>query len=147
MTSIIWQILFWLLLAGSCGYALVRGGVHERIAALLFVGATIVSILAHSPLHVRYVTIEMSDLIVDLVVLGVLVFIALQSERFWPLWATGLQLTITMSHLMKGIQPDLMPLAYAAAQRFWSYPILIILFVGSWRSYRRRVRQAMPDPV
>jgi hypothetical protein len=32
-----------------------------------------------------------------------------------------------------------MPRAYAAAERFWSYPILIIVFVGAWRSHNRRI--------
>ena len=31
-------------------------------------------------------------------------------------------------------------IAYAAALRFWSYPILIILGIGVWRSSRRRLQ-------
>ena len=27
--------------------------------------------------------------------------------------------------------------AYAAATKFWSYPILIILVIGTWRTHRR----------
>ena len=38
---------------------------------------------------------------------------------------------------MKAVDVHLMPLAYAAALRFWGYPILIILAVGVWRSQRR----------
>lgn len=138
MTSIVWIIFFWLLLATSCGYALLRGGRCERIAAFVFLSATIVSILAHSPVHVRYVAIELSDLIIDVLVLAALLSLALLSDRFWPLWVAGLQLTTTMSHLLKWIQPDLLPLAYAAAERFWSYPILIILLFGAWRQHRRQ---------
>ena len=63
MDSILRLILFWLLLLVSCGYALWRGRKYERIAALVFVTATIVSILGHSPLRDRYVAIEASDLI------------------------------------------------------------------------------------
>lgn len=137
MTSIFWIIFFWCLLAASCGFALVKGGKHERLAALVFVTATLVSLLARSPVHSRYVSVEVSDLIVDLAVLGSLLVIALLSDRFWPLWVAGLQLTMTISHLLKAIEPDLMPLAYAAAQRFWSFPILIILLVGAWRHHRR----------
>ena len=50
------------------------------------------------------------------------------SDRFWPLWVAGLQLIDSMSHLMKAIDADLLPTAYGAAERFWSYPILFILF-------------------
>jgi hypothetical protein len=31
-------------------------------------------------------------------------------------------------------------MAYAAAERFWSYPTLVIIAVGAWRQHQRRVR-------
>jgi hypothetical protein len=73
-------------------------------------------------------------------VLAAFVFVALRSDRFWPLWIAGLQLTMSISHLLKAIQPDLVPIAYAAAERFWSYPILAIIAVATWRSHQRGVR-------
>jgi hypothetical protein len=35
----------------------------------------------------------------------------------------------------------MLPLAYAAALRFWGYPILIILAVGVWRGQQRLRRE------
>jgi|tagenome__1003787_1003787.scaffolds.fasta_scaffold20863742_2 hypothetical protein len=137
MNSIILVILFWLLLLMSCGYALWRGRKYERIAAIVFVAATIVSILGHSALRVRYAGLEAGDLIVDTAVLFAVIAIALASDRFWPLWVAGLQLVDSMSHLMKAIDPDLLPRVYGAAERFWSYPILLILLIGAWRQQRR----------
>lgn len=137
MDSILLVILFWLLLVVSCGYALWRGRKYERIAAGVFVGATVLSILGHSPLHSRYVGIEISDLLVDTAVLIAVLAIALVSDRFWPLWVAGLQLVDSMSHVMKAIDATLVPPVYAAAERFWSYPILGILLVGAWRQHRR----------
>src|SRR6185312_2486310 len=128
---------FWLLLLVSCGYALWRGGKYERIAALVFISATILSILGHSPLRGRYAEIEATDLIVDSGVLFAVVAIALASDRFWPLWVAGLQLVDSMAHLMKAIDTNLLPAVYGAAERFWSYPILMILFIGAWRQHRR----------
>jgi hypothetical protein len=129
-------IIFWIVLLASCGYALWRGRKYERIAALVFISATVLSILGHTP-HGRYVAVEASDLIVDSAVLVAVVAIALVSDRFWPLWAAGLQLVDSMSHVLKAIDVDLLPKVYGAAERFWSYPILIILFVGAWRQHRR----------
>ena len=132
---------FWALLLLSCGFALWRGRRDERMAALIFISASIVSVLARSPLHQRYLGFERSDFLIDSLVLVATVAIALRSERFWPLWIAGLQLTVSMSHLMKAVRPDLMPLAYAAAERFWSYPTLIILFIAAWRQHRRRTAE------
>ena len=56
--------------------------------------------------------------------------------------SAGLQLTTSLGHLAKAFQSDLLPMAYAAALRFWSYPILIILLFGTWREHRRSAATA-----
>jgi hypothetical protein len=76
-------------------------------------------------------------MIVDLATLSLFVAVALRSGRFWPLWVAGLQLTTSMGHLLKAMAPGLLPVAYGAALRVWSYPILIILALGTWRCQRR----------
>jgi len=147
MNSISLVILFWVLLLVSCGYALWRGRKYERIAALVFIAATVLSILGHSPLRSRYVGIETSDLAVDTAVLLAVVAIALVSDRFWPLWAAGLQLVDSMSHVLRAIDADLVPKVYGAAERFWSYPILLILLIGAWRQHRRRIAEQTRSPT
>jgi len=139
-------IIFWIVLLASCGYALWRGSKYERIAALVFISATVLSILGHSP-HGRYVAVEASDLIVDTAVLFAVVAIALVSDRFWPLWAAGLQLVDSFSHVMKAVDADLLPKVYGAAERFWSYPILIVLLVGAWRQHRRQLAERTGAPT
>jgi len=83
------------------------------------------------------VHVEGGALAVDLAVLIAFTFVALQSDRFWPLWVAGLQLTTSVAHFLKALDPHLIPQAYGLAVRFWSYPILVILAVGSWRAHRR----------
>ena len=134
-------VIFWILLVATCGYALWRGRRYERIAALVFLAATVFSFLTHSPLRARYFGIEISDLVIDSAVLVALMAIALVSDRFWPLWVAGLQMVDSMSHVMKAVDAELLPTVYGAAERFWSYPILIILFVGAWRPHRRAQAQ------
>ncbi|MGZ2412724.1 hypothetical protein ACUXST_002153 [Sphingomonas sp. F9_3S_D5_B_2] len=137
------QYFFRALLVLSCGYALWRGRGDERVVAAVCLGATLASRAAFSPLSVRYTGVEMGLLLVDLAVLASFVAVALRSTRFWPLWVAGLQLTSTMAHVLKAIDVRLIPLAYGAAIAFWSYPILIILAVGTWRAHRRT--GPMPD--
>ena len=61
--------------------------------------------------------------------------IALRSDRFWPLWVAGLQLTTSIRPLPQGDRHSTCcPTPMRAAQCFWSYPILLILAVGTWRS-------------
>lgn len=135
-------LIFWAILLLTCGYAVWRGNRYEQLAGAICIGASVTSYLTHSPVHLRYLTVESSDLLVDTAVLLAFVAIALRSDRFWPLWVAGLQLTISMSHFFKAIDVDLMPRAYAAAERFWAYPTLMIIAVGAWRAHRRRVEES-----
>ena|SRR6185503_17712120 len=130
--------LYWTLLTITCGYALTRGRADERFIATVCVIASVVTAFVLSAWRQRYSGIESGELLVDIVTLGAFVFVALRSDRFWPLWVAGLQLTTSMSHLLKAVDVELVPQAYAAAEKFWSYPILLILAIGTWRDVRRR---------
>ncbi len=129
--------IFWAIVVLICAYAWLRGRSEERIAATICLLATIATHFLISPLHERYTGVETGLLLIDLGVLAGFVAIALVSSRFWPLWAAGFQLTVSMSHVMKAVDLDLLPKAYAAAAVFWSYPILLVIVVGTWRTNRR----------
>ncbi len=118
-------------------YAFLRGRSDERIAVATCILATFATNIVYSP-RGSYVGVELGVLLVDLGALAAFTFLALRSDRFWPLWVAGLQLTTVIAHALKGVQLDLMPQAYAAAARFWVYPIFMIIVVGTYRSARRR---------
>ncbi|HEU4498682.1 MAG TPA: hypothetical protein VFR60_05025 [Sphingomicrobium sp.] len=134
-------LIFIPLLTAVCLYAWLRGGSDERMVAATCLAGTVATLLAISPLHQRYSGVEEGLMLVDLAVLAGFVIVALRSDRFWPLWVAGLQLTTSIGHLLKGIDQDLLPRAYGAALQFWGYPILLILAVGTYRQHRR-LRQA-----
>lgn len=134
-------ILYWTLLTLTCGYALTIGRSDERIVGAVCIIASVVTAFALSSWRQRYSEVETGELLVDMVTLAAFVFVALRSQRFWPLWVAGLQLTTSMSHMLKAVDLGLGPQAYAAAEKFWSYPILLILAVGTWRGHRRMIAQ------
>ncbi|NUS99895.1 MAG: hypothetical protein HOP96_02840 [Sphingomonas sp.] len=123
-----------------CAFAFWRGRSDERIAAATCVAATFATNLVYSP-RGSFSGVEVGVFLVDAATFAAFTFLALRSERFWPLWLAGLQLTTVFSHMLKAVQLDLMPQAYAAAARFWVYPIFLIIVVGTWRSYRRRTAE------
>jgi hypothetical protein len=133
--------IYWTILVLICAYAFWRGRTDERVAAATCLLASLVQLLVVSPAMHRYSGIEFGVMFVDLGVLGVFVALALQSSRFWPLWVAGLQLTTILGHVLKAVQLSLLPLAYAGALRFWSYPILLILAIGTWRTHKRVVSE------
>jgi hypothetical protein len=132
---------YYAILLAVCAYAFLAGRSDERIVAGICAIASVVSALVVAPLGSRYSNVEAGIFLVDIAAFAGFTFVALRTDRFWPLWIAGLQLTTIIAHALKSVQLDLMPQAYAAAARFWVYPIFLIIVVGTWRSHRRRLEQ------
>ena len=136
-------LIYHALLFGACGYALLRGGTDARIVAVVFLVGNFATYALRSQVG-GYSSVETGVLAVDILAFLGFTYAALISDRFWPLWVAGIQLTTSMGHIFKAIDTSLLPIAYAASLRFWAYPILIILAVGTWRAQRRSKRQPSP---
>lgn len=136
-------VLYYVLLFSTCGYALWRGKVDARIVAATFLIGNFATLALQSNISGGgYSSLESGVFAVDLICFVAFTYAALISDRFWPLWVSGLQLTTSFGHILKMIDSKLLPLAYAVSLRFWGYPILIILAVGVWRMQRRLHRDA-----
>jgi hypothetical protein len=129
-------LFYFLLLIGVAVYAMSRGRRDERIAALTCVVASFASLALLITRPAYYSNLELGVAVIDLIVLGTFAWIALRSSRFWPLWVAGLQLTATLGHILKMVDPDLLPMVYAASLASWSYAILLIIAAGIWRGHR-----------
>jgi len=140
-------LAYYAILIAVAAYAFLRGRADERAAAITCIAATFATNLVYTP-AVGFSSVEVGVLLVDLAAFAAFTLLALRSERFWPLWVAGLQLTTVVSHALKAVQLDLMPQAYAAAARFWVYPIFLIIVVGTYRASRRRAAErAEPAPT
>jgi uncharacterized membrane protein len=129
--------LFRILLALVALYALLRGKRDERHVGIIFVIGVVATELVLPPAQERFAGIETKLMLVDLAVFVGFLAVAMRSDRFWPLWIAGLQLTAILGHFFKAVDANLFARAYAAALVFWAYPMLLILAVGTWRSHRR----------
>jgi cytochrome bd-type quinol oxidase subunit 2 len=129
-------IVYWCLIALVVMVAWRRGSPDSRAVAAICVAASIGSLYQVSPWGAEASPIHPAIAAMDVLTLAAFVFIALRSEYFWPLWIAGLQLTTTMSHMFRIFYPDLVDVAYDAAMRMWSYPLLIILGIAAWRGHR-----------
>lgn len=126
-----WALLLFVLVA-----AFRRGDRETRVAAVICLVATFLSVVLVTPFAQGFDQVEAWVALVDVGVLGAFVLIAVRSNRFWPLWVSGLQLTTVLAHLLRLLEPGLVDIAYAAAMRFWGYPILLILAAAALRTER-----------
>lgn len=129
------------ILAAVSVYAFLRGRSDERLAAAVCIAATGATHGLMLLIGETYARVEFGLLLVDFGALAAFLYIALRTDRFWPLWVAGFQLTTMAAHLMKAVRLDLMPQAYAAAAKFWVYPIFLMIVIGTWRSHQRAIRE------
>jgi hypothetical protein len=135
-------LFYFILLIGVAGYALWRGRHDERVAALTCVAASFASLALLISRPTYYSDVEHGVALIDLLTLVTFVWIALRSSRFWPLWVAGLQLTATLGHALKFVDPELLRPVYATSLASWSYVILLIIALGTWRGDRGRTAAA-----
>lgn len=122
------QIVYFGVLFLVISVALWRGGRPERSAAVAVFAASFATPLVQSDL---FASPQYGILTVDLLLLGWLGLLALVTDRFWPLWATGFHLIGTITHIARMVDPTVVPPAYAIGQALWSYPVLAALAWGT----------------
>jgi len=129
------KIVFLSLLLGSCGYAVWLGRDNERLTAIALLSSAVASVYLQTS---KFFQPESGILLVDLVLLSYLIWLALRSDRFWPLYAAGFQVVGTTIHLARIADHNVLHSAYATAQVFWAYPVLFALVVGTSLEARYR---------
>jgi len=121
-------------------YALLKGGAPERIGASVIGLGSILSLVAAASPGARFGSVEEGVFLVDLAAFAVFLGLALRAERHWPLWVTALQAIGTAGHAAKLLDPSVIPLAYAFVLAFWTYPMLLLIVMGTWNHQKRLAR-------
>jgi hypothetical protein len=122
-------LLFWGLVLLCGGFAAGYGGrAGRRIALVYFAACVATSWVTRDDL--AWLHPHLSAFGVDLVLLGALGWVALRSDRWFPIWFTGLHLVAVTSHLASIVAPAFSPKVYFLVQAVWSIPMLLTLAIG-----------------
>lgn len=122
-------------------YASVIGGRTGRAGALIFSTATLFSAFA-AMLNPTWASTSYALFMVDSGCLLALIALALNSNRFWPIWAMGFQTVAVATHIATIWIPDIVPKAYQALLSFWSIPILWVMVAGTRKDHKYERGQA-----
>lgn len=135
------EVIFYNLLMFSCwAYALFRGGAPERAGSTIQVIGSLLTVAAASSASHRFSSLETGIFLVDVGVLVAFVILALRANRFWPLWVAALQAVGTAGHVVKFADPTIIRWAYFVSLIIWSYPILLLMILGTWHHQQRLAR-------
>ena len=117
-------------------YALLRGGKTEAWGvAIIAIGSlgTTFAIIILGPTWAEFNYVMFG---IDLAAFVALAFVALTSDRFWPMWATAFHFLTLAVHLATYLAPTIMPWAFATGAAFWAYPMLLMLGIGARENIR-----------
>jgi hypothetical protein len=124
---------------------MVFGGKPEKIVAIVYFLGSILSAIMQGMSKLNYSHLELGVLIVDLVGLGIFIWLAIVSNRFWPIWMSAMQIITVLSHLPVAIRADVIPWAYWRAISLWSYPMLLLLAMATYW-HQKRLKELGADP-
>lgn len=144
-------IVYQILLLACWAYALRRGGTPEKIGATILVIGSYLSYaafrahaafpLTQSPgRDISFQSVEFGVLTIDVLCSIAFLALALRADRFWPMWVAALQVLGTASHAVKYIDPEILGRTYAFMLAVWSYPMILLMVIGTWRHRRRLTR-------
>lgn len=139
----IWGYIFIALIFVATGYVLYAGDRDSRLAILTLVGASALTVLTVYVSGQYYETANGLVALVDFLLFGAFLWLALVSRRYWTLCLPSLQLIVCLTHIAKFLAPDILPRAYVAGQGHWSYYqiILIVMAAHMHRTRRKLLRE------
>ena len=125
-------ILFWLLLALCCSFAAVAGGSTGKTGAAMLIISTLATTAATTIFQpaTGWSETHVPVMAIDILLLCGLYMLALRSEAYWPLWATGFHLLTVSGHFATIIMPDFRLGVYFRFSSLWSLLVLMSMVVG-----------------
>jgi hypothetical protein len=135
------RLVFDIFLLVSCVIAWFRGGDPEKKAAIMLFLAALLSWIVVERGENMFSHVEWRLFLVDLALAIALLVLAISADRYWPMWLTAFQIVSLLMHPAFGLSQSKMAFAYAIAAIAWSYPMLMILIVGTIRHRRREMNQ------
>lgn len=137
--------IFLALQFAICLYAILRGGGPERVIAAALLATVPPSLMLRFAGPVTFEGVEAGILAIDIALAATFFIVALRAHRFWPIWMFALHATGMLAHLARELQPDATPWAYGFLLMSWSFPMLALLAIGTWR-HQRRLTMSGADP-
>lgn len=133
-----------ILTATVTGAAMWKGGSDERLAAGGFVLGWAITLAFRDK---SWFGTQWGAFGVDAAYLMLIVFVALRSKRFWPLFAAGFHLLGVITHAAHMVDSKLNAWTYATASVIWTHLLLVAIgcgVIGTWKT-AQNVDMSFPD--
>jgi len=119
---------FWLLMIMTCVFALCFGGRDGRLVVMISITAALLSIPAQ--LAGSWHATQYWLMVVDFGAFIALLWLMLQSDRYWPIWVAACQLMTVLTHVVTLLRPDFSDMIYAGLSTVWVIPLMLFTVIG-----------------
>ena len=119
---------FWLLMLLTCAFALAFGGRDGRRFVVISAAAVLLTIPAQragSGQATQYWLMT-----VDLLAFVALLWLMLQSQRYWPVWVSACQLMTVLSHVATLLLQSFSDRIYEGLSTVWIIPLMLFAIIG-----------------
>lgn len=137
MLNIVYAIVGAVFMVGMALFAFLKGGPTERIGAGAYLFAWFATIILQEN-NGFLKAVPSGMLLIDLALLVVFVALAWRYRLSWPVWASGLQLIVVMSHIMILTGQPIMVASLYTIMNFTGYLIIGCLIVGTFYAWQER---------
>jgi hypothetical protein len=136
------QIIYWCFFLGAAVIVVRLGRQPEWLGLAMMFVASVASPILAADVTVRYRAVDIGLASVDAALLIALLLLALNTKRFWPLWATSFHGVGLFTHFVVSLSDEPLARGYALLQGFWGYPVILSLVCGALTQDRIRQMRA-----
>lgn len=113
-------------------YGCINGGRTGVAGSAIFVGASALTAVA-TRIYPHWAGATLGLFAIECLCLLALILLALTSDRYWPIWASGFQIVAVATHLAMLTIPDILPKSFQALLSIWAVPMLLVMVIGTHR--------------
>lgn len=136
MVNMVYAVVGAVFMVGMALFAFLKGDKPERIGAGAYLFAWFATIIMQENSGFRGVPIGM--FVIDVALLGAFVAIAWKYRGSWPVWASGLQLIVVMSHIMILTGQPVSVASLYTVMNFTGYLIIGCITMGTFWAWQDR---------
>lgn len=134
----LWGLIFTLLFFSAAAYVVVRGDGFQRCSIGVMIFGVVATFLAYKLGSHKWLPLNFTVLLIDVMALLAFAWIAARSRQFWPLLLMGWQIAAVTIHVASSFAHNLLPKAYGIGQGIWAYLQFGTIFVATVRARRRQ---------
>ncbi|ABD25685.1 hypothetical protein Saro_1240 [Novosphingobium aromaticivorans DSM 12444] len=138
------MFLIWLLrlsILAVLAFAARKGGEPERLVALVLISTSVLDVFNHSMFgQPAFFALDPGHVVIDTWAMIALLWVALQANRGWPIWACAAQIIVVLGHVAKIIDLSLVRYGYFAMTQMPMSIQAVAIFGGTLAHVRREER-------